>query len=199
MERTIQKMEQALLSEEETDWDNTLSELIQENRFRRRGFSYGCWLSRTRQMKSNSVSIPYIRTEIGMAPPKDPMQEKTNRWGHMLYLSTDLNYRSGFQEVGILNDGIKATVGYFFVEEHLKLFDATWPFAMAEHSKKYGGRKSDEALLAMVYLIDKWFNTAEEENEKVYQLTNHIAKLIRDKTDLDGIIYKSTISIFILN
>ena len=150
-EWTIPELEQALLSEEETDWDSTLSELMQENTYLKRGFSYGCWLSRTRQMKSNSVNIPYIRSEIGMAPPKDPTSEKKNRWGRMLYLSTDLHYRSGFQEVDILHDGIKATVGCFFVEEHLKLFDATWPFAMAEYSKKYGGRKSDEALLAMVY------------------------------------------------
>ena len=192
MEREIIEMERALLTEDKSDWDNALAELMQENIYLQRGLSYGCWLSRARPMKSNMVETPYIREGIGMAPIPDPMKERENRWGHMIYLSTDLHYRSCFQEVGILNERKKATVGYFFVEEPLKLFNSTVPFAMADYSKSYGGKSSSEALLALVYLINKWFNATKEENERVYLLTNHIAELIRNETDLDGIIYQST-------
>ena len=85
------------------------------------------------------------------------------------------------------------TIGYFFIKEHLKLLDATASRAVANSLEPYGGVDVNTAMFLLLYLIDKWFNAPDDEDDKtVYKITNHIAQLIRDHTNLDGIIYRST-------
>lgn len=173
-------------------WAEMLASIMEENRFYHSGFEEGCWLTRARKMKKGKTeNEPYIGSAIGMNLPKNKDRTSTdNRWGEMCYLSTDMSHQSTFAEKGKKKEE-KGTVGYFFVTEKLELFNATGPFAMADTNGVYGDLRAGDALLIMVALINNWFNaSAEENNSAVYQVTNSIGRIIRDYTNLDGIVYR---------
>ena len=189
------ELEEALISNSKTKWDKMLIELFSENESRLPYFEHGFWLTRARKMKDNAT-IPYCGSDIGMNKVKNDGEAcKKNRWGNMFYLSTDMMYRSSFKEVKIPVSS-KGTLGYFFITEPLKLFNATKPFVVGT-SEKYGGIDENTALFLLLFLIDKWFNKSadkEDDRQNVYQITNKIAKLIRENTNLDGIVYQGTMS-----
>lgn len=176
----------------EKAYDSMLASLIEENIFLRRGFDFGCWLTRAREGGATE-DIPYTGSEIGMRKLEDGTRiNLKNRWGKMFYLSTDLGCHSAFNEIG-LKEEKPGTLGYFFVNDYLKLFDATEPRGIADYNKKYGELDTESALLVLIALIQKWFNApSSAEDSEVYRLTNSVARIIRESTKLDGIVFQST-------
>ena len=191
METMYRQIEKDLLCGKIEPWAEMLASIMEENRFYHSGFEEGCWLTRARE-GGKTENEPYIGSEIGMKPPENKDRtSKKNRWGEMCYLSTDMSHQSAFAEKEFKKNE-KGTVGYFFITEKLELFNATGPFAMADTNGVYGDLRAGDALLILVALINNWFNApTKENNSAVYQVTNSIGRIIRDYTNLDGIVYQS--------
>ena len=190
-QQTIDEIEYAFCNGEYSKWDDIVATLLPDNLIHYTSFEHGFWLTRARHMRDPARRVPYCGSEIGMA--KEPQEGKKNRWGDMFYLSTDMQYNSAFNEADIIKKGENGTLGYFYINEYLNLFDATKSRASANTKETICGVNIWEALFALLVLIDKWFNATENENnEQVYQITNHVAELIRTRTNLDGLVYKSS-------
>lgn len=167
-------------------WDEVLIRLMPDNPFYPAGFERGFWLTKARRYGDKNMK-PYCCKQIGMN--KEGTGDK-DRWGKMFYLSTDMTYNASFKEKGICDEKINGTLGYFFIKNDLKLFNATWSSATGNAEEIYNGVDARTALFALVYLIDKWFNAEQVRDGKVYRITQHVADLIRNSTDLDGVVYK---------
>lgn len=192
-------VEASLINENERSWDQILSQVITENVCLGCGFDYATWLVKARR-GGKTDTAPYVDGEIGMNRRKNfAGYNRGNRWGEMFYLSTDLTAHSAFYEIG-LNAGESATAGYFFVNESLQLFRAADPFVIADNTKDYEGYDALEVSFVLMALIKKWFNTpyntenlkTDAASDLVYRVTNNIARIVREKTKLDGIIYQCT-------
>lgn len=192
MQSLFHKIESSLLSEDVSQYGTMLAEIMTENVYQSVGFDKYHWLTRARK-RGKSETEPYTGKDIGMNHDRDNTStiEIDKRWGRMFYLSTDLWYRSSVNE--IKEEGVPFyTVGYFCINDSLKLFNATEPFAMAKTDGIFGGFTASDALTILVALINKWFNTPKEADpNNIYKVTNSIAKILRDDTPLDGIVYQS--------
>ena len=187
----IDEIEDAFLNGKESKWDNVLVDLMPHNYYHQSFFERGHWLTRARHMTDPSIRKPYCSDEIGWV--KSPSGEKKNRWGNMFYLSTDMTYKSAFNEVRIPEKLENGTLGYFYIKKELILLDVTEPRAVSNSRDSFGGVELRKALYALVFLINKWFNAPDDEDDdRVYKITNHVADLIRTRTELDGVVYKST-------
>lgn len=191
LEIRLREMEECFLKGEKSKWDDMIIALAPDNTFSKPCLERGFWLTRARTMEDNETE-PYVDDAIGMKPVDDAEEGLTNRWGRMLYLSNDLTNKTGFKEIDAYKCN-KATLGYFFIKDHLNLLDVTAPRTVATSEHPYGGIDVSTAMFGLVYLIDKWFSSSRDAKvENVYKITNHVASLIHDHTQLDGIIYKST-------
>lgn len=192
LEFRLREMEESFLKGEPSKWDEILISMAPDNTFSRPCLERGFWLTRARRMEADKTE-PYVDDAIGMKQTVEAGGEDlSNRWGQMLYLSNDLTNKTAFKEIEAYKYK-KVTLGYFFIKEHLNLLDATEPRAVATFEHPYGRTDVSTAMSALVYLIDKWFNVSKKaDGNNAYKITNHVASLLRDHTELDGIIYRSS-------
>ena len=181
-----------ILNDNDTSlWDEIIVKLLIDNPYLAEGAEKGYWLTRARK-HPDRVYLPYTGEDIGMN--KKAAKETINlekRWGNLFYLCSDLSYDTAFKEIE-LQDNLQGSLGYFYINEDLKLYNASSPSAITDSDLKINGIDSGAALTVMVRLIHDNFHWPVDEEKNIYKVTNHIVKLITTQTDYDGIISKST-------